>query len=80
MDAEPRRRDGSPRLRRVEGEVRRQGPALLLTAQRLPLDDQRTARRDTSSSHVPRVPQQLPLVARPHRRGLQLLSRAPAAS
>lgn len=68
MDAEPRGHHCPPRLRRMEGEVRRQGPALLLAAQRLPADDPRTARRDPPPSHLPRMPKQLPLVARPYRR------------
>ena len=73
MDAEPRRHNRPSRLRRVEGQVRRQDPALLLSAQRLPPHHQRTAWRDAPSSHLPRVPKQLPMAARPHRRGIQLL-------
>ena len=61
----------------MEGEVRRQGPALLLAAQRLPADHQRAAGRDPPPAHLPRVPQQLPLVAGPHRRGIQLLNPPP---
>lgn len=61
MDAEPHRADRSARLPGVEGKVRRQGPALLLTAQRLPPDHQGAARRDPATVHLHGVPQQLPL-------------------
>ena len=49
------------------------GPALLLPAEPLPLDHAGAARRDPEASHLRRVPQQLPVAARPHRGRLQLL-------
>ena len=52
----------------MEGEVRQQGPALLLAAKRLPPQHQRASRRNSSTVHLHGVPQQLPLDPRPHRR------------
>ena len=46
MDAEPHGHPGAARLPGVEGQVRRQGPALLQPAQRLPPHHQGAARRD----------------------------------
>lgn len=72
VDAEPRGHQLPARLRRVEGEVRRQGPGLLLPAQPLSAQHPRAARRDPPPPHLHGVPQQLPLAPGPHRRRIQL--------
>ena len=71
MDAEPCRHQLPSGLRRMEGEVRRQGPGLLLPAQPLPPEHQGAARRDPQAAHLHGVPQQLPLAPRPYRRWVQ---------
>ena len=58
----------------MEGQVRHQGPALLLLAQLVPAEHQGTAGRDPEAAPLHGVPQQLPLDPRPHRRRFQLLS------
>ena len=58
----------------MEGQVRHQGPALLLPSQLLPTEHPGTARGNSEASHVHGMPQQLPLDPRPHRRRFQLLS------
>ena len=58
----------------MEGQVRHQGPALLLPPQLLPTEYSRAPRRDPEAAHVHGVPQQLPLDPRPHWRRIQLLS------
>lgn len=70
VDAEPHRADITQRLPGVEGEVWRQGPTLLLSAEPLPLDDQGTSGSDHPTVHLYGVPQQLPLDPGPHRRRL----------
>ena len=76
MDAEPNRADSAAGLLRVEGQVRHQGPALLLAAELLPAEHAGVAGGDAASSHLHGVPQQLPLDPRPHGRRLQLLVRS----
>jgi hypothetical protein len=66
VDAEPHRADRTARLHRVEGEVRRQGPTLLLAAQRLPAQHPRASRRNSPPLHLHGMPQQLSLDSRPH--------------
>lgn len=70
MDAEPHRTDLPEGLPGVEGEVRREGTALLLPAQPLPSDHQGTPWTDRQTVHLHGVPQQLPLDPRPHGRRL----------
>ena len=74
MDAEPHRDDRPQGLHRVEGEVRREGPALLLPAQPLPPEYSGAAWHHPPAAHLHGVPQQLSLDPRPHRRWIQFLS------
>lgn len=68
MDAAAHRAVRAARLSGLEGNLRREGSALLLAAQRLSPDDQGTARRDPASLHLHGVSQQLPVATRPDRR------------
>ena len=72
VDAESSGHQLSARLRRVEGEVRREGPGLLLAAQPVPAQHPRAARGDAQAAHLHGVPKQLPVVAGPHRGRIQL--------
>lgn len=72
MDAKPDRADGPARLHRVEGEVRREGPAVLLAAEPLPAQHEGAARGDPEVAHLHGVPQQLPLDPGSHGRRILL--------
>ena len=73
MDAKPHRDDRPQGLHRVEREVRREGPALLLPAQPLPSEHSWAARHHPPPAHLHGVPQQLSLDPRSNRRWLQFL-------
>lgn len=78
MDAESQRYQFFERLWRVEREMWRQRTTTLLTAQPLPLDNQRTSGWNHQTPHVsPRMPEQLPLAAGPDRRRVQYLRKKP---
>lgn len=67
VDAEPDRAERPARLPGVEGEVRRQGPAVLFAAELVRPHDQGAARGDPAAVHVHGVPEQLPVDPGPHR-------------
>lgn len=68
MDADTHRVVGTQRLPGLERDLRREGSALLLAAERLSADDQRITRRDSASLHLHGVPEQLPVAAGSNRR------------
>jgi len=74
MDPEANRHKFPARLPGVEGEVRREGAALLLPPQPLPPQHQGVARGDGEAPHLHGVPQQLPLAVRPDRRRILFLT------
>ena len=61
VDAEPHRDDSAQGLHRVEGQVRREGPAVLLPAQPLSSRHQGAAGLHPSFAHLHGVSQQLSL-------------------
>lgn len=68
MDANTDGTLGAQRLPGLEGDLRREGSALLFPSERLPLDHQGASRRNPSSVHLHGVPQLLSMAARPNRR------------
>lgn len=65
MDANTDGALGAERLPGLERDLRRERSALLLPSERLPVDHQRTSRRDPSPVHLHGVPELLSMAARP---------------
>ena len=66
VDAEPHQHPGTERLPGVEGEMPGEGSAPVFSAQPLSPGNQGAARRDSQTSHLHGVSQELSLDPRPH--------------